>query len=91
MIVADSLLPLRITSVLKTNATNIFISWTTIGGLKYVLQTNCALASGGFTNHFADFSSVIQIPGSFASTTNYLDIGGATNRLSRFYRIRLVP
>lgn len=91
MVAADSLLPLRINSFLKTNATNIFISWTTVGGLKYVLQTNGALAGGSFTNNFADSSPVIQVPGSFAYTTNYLDVGGATNRLSRFYRIRLVP
>ncbi len=91
MVAADALLPLRITSILRTNATNILITWTTVGGLKYALQTNGTLAGGGVTNNFADFSSVIQAPGSWASTTNYLDVGGATNRLSRFYRVRLVP
>jgi hypothetical protein len=91
MVAADALLPLRITSVLKTNTTDILIAWTTVGGLKYVLQTNGLLVGGGFTNNFADFSSVIQVPGFLASTTNYLDFGGATNRLSRFYRVHLVP
>jgi hypothetical protein len=91
MVAADALLPLRITSILKTNTTDILIAWTTVGGLKYVLQTNGLLAGGSFTNNFADFSSVIQVPGSLASTTNYLDVGGATNQLLRFYRVRLVP
>jgi hypothetical protein len=91
MVAADALLPLRITSILKTNTTDILIAWTTVGGLKYVLQTYDPPAGGGLANNFADFGSVIQVPGSFASTTNYLDAGGATNRLLRFYRVRLVP
>jgi hypothetical protein len=91
LVAADATLPLRITSILRTNTTNILITWATVGGLNYALQTNSPLAGGGFTDNFADFSPVIQVPGSFASTTNYLDVGGATNRLSRFYRVRLVP
>lgn len=89
--IADATLPLRITSVLKTNANDILITWTTVGGLKYALQTNNPSVGGGFVNSFADASSVIQMPGSLVSTTNYLDVGGAANRSSRFYRIRLVP
>ena len=87
----DATLQLRITSILRTNATDILITWTTIGGLKYALQTNDPSVGGGFTNNFVDLSPVIQMPGSSVSTTNYLDVGGATNRLSRYYRIRLVP
>jgi len=90
LVTADATLPLRITSILRTNTTNILISWTTVGGLNYALQTDSPPVGGGFTNNFADFSPVIQMPGSFASTTNYLDVGGATNRSSRFYRVRLV-
>ena len=88
---ADATLRLRVTSILRTNANDILISWTTIGGFKYVVQTNAPLPTGAFTNNFADCGSVMQVPGSFASTTNYLDVGGARNRSARYYRIRLVP
>ena len=40
---------------------------------------------------FSDLSPASTIPGTSLSTTNYLDLGGATNTPSRFYRVRLVP
>ena len=36
-------------------------------------------------------AALIIIPGSGDATTNYVDVGGATNTPSRYYRIRLVP
>ena len=43
------------------------------------------------TNGFSDLGSQLLIPGSGTVMTNYTDIGGATNKPSRFYRVRLVP
>lgn len=48
-------------------------------------------ASGSYATNFADISRWIVIPGSGDVRTNYVDVGGATNSSSRFYRIRLVP
>jgi serine protease len=87
MVAADALLPLRITSISKTNTTDVLVAWTTVGGLNYALQTNDLLAGGDF----GDFGSVIQVPGFLVSTTNSLDVGGSQNHMSRFYRVRLVP
>ena len=46
---------------------------------------------GSFTNNFVDLTGPIIMSGSGQIGTNYLDMGGATNSLSRFYRIRFVP
>jgi hypothetical protein len=35
--------------------------------------------------------SLTIIGGSGDTSTNYVDVGGATNAPSRFYRVRLVP
>jgi hypothetical protein len=66
------------------------ITWTTVGGKSYRVQTN-APPNGSLTNNFVDLSPLIFIPGSGESTTNYLHIGGATNTAARYYRIRLAP
>ncbi len=70
---------------------NVLITWTTVGGHSYMLQTNAPPLNGSYTNDFSDFSPLVTVPGSGESTTNYLDIGGATNIPSRFYRVRLGP
>jgi hypothetical protein len=46
---------------------------------------------GSYTTNFIDLSPFIIIPGSGDASTNYFDIGGATNIPSRYYRVRLVP
>jgi hypothetical protein len=75
-----------------TRQTNdISLTWTTVGGRSYVVQTNASPPSGGYTNNFVDLSVPMAIPGESLGTTNYLDLGGATNFPTRFYRVRLVP
>ena len=61
------------------------VSWSTVGGKSYRLQTNGELA-----NPFADYSPLISVPGTNESTTNLLD-ADATNFTTRFYRVRLEP
>jgi hypothetical protein len=81
---------LRITAI-DRETSNLRITWTTAGGETYALQTNAPSADGGYTGNFADFSAPMTAPGRTLSTTNYLDIGGATNGAGRYYRVRVVP
>ncbi|HUJ08995.1 MAG TPA: LamG-like jellyroll fold domain-containing protein [Verrucomicrobiae bacterium] len=74
-------------SALERLGDDIRITWDIVGGHGYMVQTNAAPGAG-----FADFSPLISIPSNATeSTTNYLDLGGATNAPSKYYRIRLVP
>ena len=66
-------------------------AWTTITGWSNFVQVTAGDASDGFSNNLAEITSPMIGPGLGAVTTNYLDIGGATNAPSRFYRIYLVP
>ena len=68
---------------------NVLVTWTTVGGHSYVVQTNAPPLNGNYTTSFTDLSPVISVPGLGESTTNYLDVGGATNTPSRYYRVRL--
>jgi len=81
----NSISSLRITSLTVTGE-NVAVSWTTVGGKGYIVQTNSA--AGGA---FADFSPVIVAPGTGEGMTNYLDLKGRTNGPLRFYRVRLAP
>jgi T5SS/PEP-CTERM-associated repeat protein len=78
----------RITSVVSTG-NDILVNWMTGIGRTNALQAAPATVDGGYyTNGFTDIFTVTNAVG---STTNYLDIGAATNAPSRFYRVRLVP
>jgi hypothetical protein len=70
---------------------NLRITWTTVGGKSYRVQTNAPAASGSLTPNFADLSPLISVTGVGESTTNFLHIGGFTNAPARYYRIRLGP
>jgi hypothetical protein len=74
----------RITSVVRAGG-NVLVTWTTGIGRTNALQ---ATVGGYATNGFTDIFAVTNTAG---TTTNYLDIGGATNGPARFYRVRLVP
>jgi hypothetical protein len=76
---------------ISRQANDINLTWTTVGGRSYVVQTNSPPPSSSYTNNFADLSPMIAVPGTTLGTTNYLDVGGATNFPSRYYRVRLVP
>jgi hypothetical protein len=80
----------RITSIVRTN-NNIRITWATAGGHTNRVLVATPVPGGSFTNEFNNLSSFIIIPGAGDTSTNYLDVGGATNVPSRYYRIRLVP
>jgi autotransporter-associated beta strand protein len=66
------------------------VAWIAGGGRTNVVQA-ANDAGSGFTNNFSDLGPLYIIPGADDVLTNYLDVGGATNTPSRFYRVRLVP
>ncbi len=83
---------LRIISAVR-QTTDVLVTWTTAGGRTNAVQATTGGANGSYTTNFVDITAWphIIIDGSGDVTTNYVDIGGATNTPSRFYRIRLVP
>jgi hypothetical protein len=64
------------------------IVWRAGGGRTNAVQASDTFGSGG---NFSDIGLALILPGSGDMITNYLDVGGATNSPSRFYRVRLVP
>jgi PKD repeat protein len=68
------------------------VTWTTAGGRTNAVQATAGDALGNYTTtNFIDISGLMIITGSGDATTNVVDVGGATNSPSRFYRVRLVP
>ncbi|HTS17887.1 MAG TPA: thrombospondin type 3 repeat-containing protein [Verrucomicrobiae bacterium] len=83
--------PFQITSIVQSN-NDVILTWNTAGGLTNQIQVTSGGAGGIYsTNGFTNLGSQLIIPGSGITTTNYLDVGGATNKPARYYRIRLVP
>ena len=80
----------QITGIVKQGA-NILVTWTTSGGTTNVVQATGGGAGGSYSNNFTDLSGLFVISGCGNTTTNYLDLGGATNFPSRYYRVRLMP
>ncbi len=79
----------RVVSIVKQgNAVN--ITWTTVGGRSNVVQFTAGIG-GSYSNNFNNLSPTIVMPGASLGQTNYLDMGGATNRPARYYRVRLAP
>jgi T5SS/PEP-CTERM-associated repeat protein len=70
---------------------NVRITWTTVGGRTNQVYLNPPSPGGGITDGISPLGPLFIIPGAGESTTNYLDVGGATNKPSRYYRVRLVP
>jgi PKD repeat protein len=80
----------RIISIVP-QGTNVVITWTAGGGRTNAVQATAGAANGSYNTNFTDISGAIVLPGSGDVITNYVDGGGATNKPTRFYRLRLVP
>ncbi len=78
----------RIVSI-EREAAAVRITWSTVGGKSYRVQTNTPTATGGISTNFADFTPVIQMPGTGDSTTNLLDTPPVGE--TRYYRVRITP
>ncbi|MCU0771339.1 MAG: hypothetical protein MUE94_06165 [Verrucomicrobia bacterium] len=74
----------RITA-LQPEGGDLRVTWTTVGGRSYVVQTN-----GELVQPFADLSAPLTMPGTGESVTNFVHPSGATNG-PRYYRVRLQP
>ena len=74
----------RITA-LQPQGGDLRVTWTTVGGRSYVVQTNSDVSQG-----FTDSSPLIPAPGAGESVTNFVDSSGATHG-PRYYRVRLQP
>jgi hypothetical protein len=75
----------RVVAVAREGS-NIRVTWTTGGG-----RTNAVQAASDLSGSYSNVSPNIVVQGSGDTTTNYVDVGGATNAPARYYRIRLVP
>jgi hypothetical protein len=83
---------LRVTAI-AAQGNDIQITWLTTGGTTNAVQVTSGAVDGSYnTNGFADIAGSLTIVGGSGDTsTNYVDVGGATNAPSRYYRVRLVP
>jgi len=81
----------QITNI-RTVTNDVVLTWNTIPDATNVVQATSAGPNGSLSpNNFADISSQIVIGGLGQVSTNYTDIGGATNFPARYYRVRLLP
>jgi hypothetical protein len=79
---------LRITAVAQ-EGNDIRVTWSMGSGKTNALQATAGGAGGDFTNNFA--IDIFTVTNTVGTTTNYLDVGGATNVPAYYYRVRLVP
>lgn len=83
--------PFHVTSIVRSG-NDIVLTWMTPGGTTNQVQVTGGTGNGSYaTNGFANLSQQMFIAGTGGVTTNYLDVGGATNKPSQFYRVRLAP
>ncbi len=71
------------------STTDVTLQWATVGGHSYQVQilTN---TTGSVTGSFVNLSPVIYVAGVGEGMTNYVHVGGGTNRAA-YYRVQLVP
>ena len=77
--------PFQITSIVLTNVNDLLITWNTSGTSNIVQVSAGVDASGSFsTTSFTDLTNIVVT----TTMTNFWDVGAATNRPARYYRIR---
>ena len=82
--------PFRSTAI-SQQGNDILITWTTQGGTTNRVQAAQGIGSGSDSSNFTNLSPVVVPRGNYLTSTNYLDIGGATNMPAKYYRIHLGP
>lgn len=84
--------PFRSTAISR-QGNDILITWATQGGTTNRVQAAPGFTSGGASNTFTNLSPVLVPRGNYLASTNYLDVGGATNMPanSKYYRLRVGP
>jgi hypothetical protein len=68
---------------------DVLLTWITAGGKGNVVQATPGAAIGSYSNNYTNLSPPISVAGSGIVTTNYLDVGGATNVPARCYRVMM--
>jgi len=76
--------PYRLVSAVR-EGDNVRITWETVGG-----RTDAVQASDDVDGTYSDVSAQIPNLGVGLATTNFVEVGGATNT-TRFYRVRYAP
>lgn len=76
---------LRLTGI-QIGGHEVDLAWTAPGGSTNVVQASSSVSGG-----YADISGNISSAGTGQVTNTFSEIGGATNGLTRFYRVRQVP
>lgn len=82
----NALSVLQVTQEVR-NGTDVLLTWTTAG----VRTNRVQVATDLKTTNYVDLSGPILLAAPGDVTTNYLDLGAATNAQPRFYRIRVEP
>ncbi len=84
--------PFRFAAITRQGS-DILVSWTTQGGTTNHVQVASSLDGDSLLNKFIDLSPAVVPLGNYLASTNYIDVGGATNMpaQSKYYRIRLGP
>jgi PKD repeat protein len=78
--------PFAVTAIAR-EADNIRITWTTP-----LAATNALERAAGDAGSFSDnFTAIFAVTNTVGTTTNYLDVGAATNGPAFYYRVRLAP
>ena len=80
-------LAFRITDIVR-QGNNLLIQWRARGGSTNQVQATNGGAGGSYSNNFVNLSPMIFVVGTGSVTTNFLDVGGATNTPARYYRVR---
>jgi len=78
----------RIASMVITG-NDLRIAWTTGPGKTDALQRTAGDVGGNYSTN--NFVNIFIVTNTVGTTTNYLDVGGATNFPVRYYRVRQVP
>jgi len=75
----------NITSIMRANANDLLITWSTSGSSNYVQVSGGAGASPSFpTNALQELTSIVVT----SPTASFVDVGAFTNGPARYYRIR---
>jgi hypothetical protein len=77
--------PFQITH-LAIQSNDVLITWSAAGG-----QTNVVQATADFAKDFTNITANMFINGTGAISTNFLELGAATNWPARFYRVLQLP
>ncbi len=77
-----SLVPVYFTGV-QRSGNDVLLAWKTLGGGTNRVQMSFDLV------HWTNVSSAVVVPGSGSVSTNWTDVGGATNAVAKFYRVLL--